>query len=73
MEYATFPLRNCRQTQSMNGPYSHQGTKAIDYGAIENDYTVYAPFTGKIVYLGTYETGNQIVIQSTEPGELPIV
>lgn len=67
MEYATFPLRNCAQTQGTNGAYSHQGTKAIDYGPLNNDQTVYAPFTGTIVFLGTYNTGNQIVIQSSEP------
>ena len=63
-----FPFKACRQTQGINVG-SHKGTYAIDYTYIGNDRNVYAPFTGKIVYIGPYEDGHPIILQSMEPVE----
>jgi hypothetical protein len=69
MEKAHFPLRKTWQSQGMNGSASHKDTFAIDFGKLTtypNDTQLFAPFTGKIVYKGSYNNGNGIVIESLE-------
>ena len=70
MEYATFPLRKTWITQGMNGSYSHQGTKAIDFGWLSkysSETNLYAPFSGKIVALyPSVNDSHMIALESLE-------
>lgn len=68
---AMFPLKNTWVSQPMNGDLSHKGTKAIDFGWLEakKDYTLYAPFDGKVVWADDISKGGMIALQSDYPVE----
>lgn len=68
---AMFPLKNTWVSQPMNGDYSHKGTKAIDFGWLKDklDYTLYAPFDGKVVWADDISKGGMIALQSDYPVE----
>lgn len=65
---AMFIMENLNISQGINGPYSHMGSKAIDFiGKGYGKDPAYAPFDGKVVYVST--SAAYIVYQSTNPVE----
>ncbi|MFI3307343.1 MAG: hypothetical protein R3Y21_02130 [Mycoplasmatota bacterium] len=64
MEKILFPLKYMKQTQGVNGSYSHMGSLAIDYGHSGTKEKVYAPFTGTIKKI--YDFGNFVWLESNE-------
>jgi hypothetical protein len=65
MEKALFPLKYMRQTQGVNGEYSHQGTYAIDFGNRGTKENLHAPFTGVIKKIYT-QSGNGVWLESVD-------
>lgn len=68
---AILPYRHTWVSQGVNGSYSHKGTKAIDFGSLKDyqDYNLYAPFDGTVVWADTVAKGAAIAFQSDEPVE----
>src|SRR5690606_14584833 len=66
MEKAILPIKYMKQTQGVNGNYSHQGTFAIDFGHKAGKTNVYAPFTGVIKRISSPEGGNAVWLESKE-------
>ncbi len=65
MEKILFPLKYMKQTQGVNGSFSHTNTLAIDYGNSGVAEKLYAPFTG--IVRKTYGDLNFIWLESVEP------
>lgn len=63
MEKAIFPIKYMKQTQGVDGEYSHRGTLAIDYGHKFGKTDVYAPFTGIIKRISP-ASGNAVWLES---------
>lgn len=66
MEKAILPIKYMKQTQGVNGNYSHQGTFAIDFGHKAGKTNVYAAFTGVIKRISSPEGGNAVWLESKE-------
>lgn len=68
MQKAIFPMRHTWESQPMDGATSHKGIKAIDFGVLSPyyDYTLYAPFDGKVVFVDEPKKGRGIAFQSLE-------
>lgn len=65
MEKAILPIKYMKQTQGVNGNFSHQETYAIDFAHKHGKTDVYAPFTGIIKRISP-SSGNAVWLESKE-------
>lgn len=69
MQRAVFPLRHTWISQGMYGKVSHLEVPAIDFGWLKayNDFNLYAPYDGTVVWADALSKGGAIAFQSAEP------
>ena len=65
MQYPIYPLKNVRETQGVNGSYSHKDTFAIDDGGKDSGIcSAYAPCDCKIIRISSQGNGNIVYFES---------